>query len=267
MATKRKDWKAEWEAITKENRKLAKRANQRLVRLERAAERPGMASVKEFAYKVAMRDLTSLGKTGEKKRFTESPKLMQINDGSKNLTGYALYRANVMRAKSEQKMLKSFLSAASSTIGKARAYEEEGIKATEGVRAVWDKVTNTINEKYLSEYDLQMTDNDMKRVWESKKQAKLEKEVGSARMFAVAAVMKKYNLSANKRDYEKFLKDHVNFDDAGISKDDIKAIKGEKFQDYLNRVSEYAQYTNDEVLNDYVNKALKSDINLRNIFI
>ena len=138
MATKRKDWKAEWKTIAKENRKLAKRANQRLVRLERAAERPGMASVKEFAYKVAMRDLTSLGKTGEKKRFTEAPKLMQINDGSKNLTGDALYRANVMRAKSEQKMLKSFLSAASSTIGKARAYEDEGIKATEGVRAVWD---------------------------------------------------------------------------------------------------------------------------------
>ena len=263
MATKRKDWKAEWEAIAKENRKLAKRANQRLVRLERAAERPGMKSVKEFAYKVAMRDLTSLGKTGAKKRFTEAPKIMQINDGSKNLTGEALYRANVMRAKSEQKMLKSFLSAASSTIGKARAYEDEGIKATEGVRAVWNKVTNTINDKYLSEYDLQMTDNDMKRFWESKKQAKLEKIVGSTQMFAVAAIMKKYNLKANKRDFERFLKDNMTLP----SGDEYKQQKGESFNKYLDRVQQFAKYTDDEVLNDAINRALKNGINVNNIFI
>ena len=265
MATKRKDWKAEWEAIAKENRKLAKRANQRLVRLERAAERPGMASVKEFAYKVAMRDLTSLGKKGAKKRFTEAPKIMQINDGSKNLTGEALYRANVMRAKSEQKMLKSFLSAASSTIGKARAYEDEGIKATEGVRAVWDKVTNTINDKYLNEYDLQMTDNDMKRFWESKKQAKLEKIVGSTQMFAVAAVMKKYNLMANKRNLEKFLKDNIDL--TGVDPEELKAQKGEKYTEYLDRVQQFAKYTDDEVLNDAINRALKNGINVNNIFI
>ena len=263
MATKRKDWQSEWEAIAKENRKLAKRANQRLFRLEKAAERPGMASVKEFAYKVAMRDLTSLGKTGEKKRFTEAPKLMQINDGSKNLTGDALYRANVMRAKSEQKMLKSFLSAASSTIGKARAYEDEGIKATEGVRAVWDKVTNTINEKYLSEYDLQMTDNDFKRFWESKKQAKLEEIVGSTQMFAVAAIMKKYNLKSNKRAFEKFLRDNMTLP----SGDEYKQQKGESFNEYLDRVQEFAQYTDDEVLNDAINRALKNGINVNNIFI
>jgi len=263
MATKRKDWKAEWEAIAKENRKLAKRANQRLVRLKRASERPGMASVTEFAYKVAMRDLTSLGKTGEKKRFTENPKIMQINDGSKNLTGDALYRANVMRAKLEQKMLKNFLSAASSTIGKARAYEDEGIKATEGVRAVWDRVTNTINDKYLSEYDLQMTDNDLKRFWESKKQAKLETEVGSNQMFAVAAIMKKYNLKANKRDFERFLRNNMTLPSGA----DYKQRKGESFNEYLERVQEFAQYTDDEVLNDAINRALKNGINVNNIFI
>ena len=222
-----------------------------------------MKSVKEFAYKVAMRDLTSLGKTGAKKRFTESPRLMQINDGSKDLTGEALYRANVMRAKTEQKMLKSFLSAASSTIGKARAYEEEGIKATEGVRAVWDKVTNTINDKYLSEYDLQMSDNDMKRFWDSKKQAKLEKIVGSTQMFAVAAIMKKFNLKANKRSFEKFLRDNMTLS----SGDEYKQQKGESFNEYLDRVQEFAQYTDDEVLNDAINRALKNGINVNNIFI
>ena len=105
----------------------------------------------------------------------------------------------------------------------------------------------------------------MKRFWESKKQAKLEKEVGSAQMFAVAAVMKKYNLAANKRSYEKFLKDHIDL--TGLDPEDYKAKKGEKFNDYLSRVQKFAEYTDDEVLNSAINKALRSGIGVKNIFI
>lgn len=262
------DWEAKYKEIAKQNRKLAKRANQRLVRLERAAKSRGMSSILNYAYKSAVKDIKSTGKTKGKPRFKENIKLYDIeNKAGEPLSGKALYKANYLKQLTVNKMMKEFLGSASSTIGQGLADAAAGINRTIGIERIWDKVNKTINEKYLDEYDLRLSDNDMKRFWESKKQAKLEKEVGSARMFAVAAVMKKYNLSANKRDYEKFLKDHVNFDDAGISKDDIKAVKGEKFQDYFNRVSQYAQYTNDEVLNDYVNKALKSGINVRNIFI
>ena len=48
---------------------------------------------------------------------------------------------------------------------------------------------------------------------------------------------------------------------------DFKAQKGEKFADYLERVQEFARYTDDEVLNDAINRALKSGININNIFI
>ena len=261
------DWEARYKAIAAENRKLAKRANQRLVRLERASKAKGMKSILTYAYKTAVKDIKSTGKTKGKPRFKENIKLVDIADQNGILKGSKLYKANYLKQLTVNKMMKEFLGSASSTIGQGLSDAAAGINRTIGIKRIWDKVNKTINEKYLDEYDLRLSDNDMKRFWDSKKQAKLEKEVGSARMFAVAAVMKKYNLSANKRDYEKFLKDHVNFDAAGISKDDIKTVKGEKFQDYLSRVSEYAQYTDDEVLNDYINKALKSGINVRNIFI
>ena len=267
MARQPIDWEARWKDIQKENRKLAKRANQRLVRLERAAKARGMKSILQYAYKSAVKDIKTTGKTG-KPRFRENVKLVDILDkNEKLLKGSQLYKANYIRQLTVNKMMKAFLGSASSTIGQGLSDAAAGINKTIGIKRIWDKTNKTINDKYLAEYDLRLSDNDMKRFWESKKQAKLESDVGSSRMYAVAAVMKKFNLTANKRDYEKFLRDHVNFDEAGINKEDIKAVKGEKFKDYFERVSQYAQYTDDEVLNDYVNKALKSGVNVRNIFI
>ena len=43
MARQPIDWEAKYKEIVKLNRKLAKRANQRLVRLERAAKSRGMS--------------------------------------------------------------------------------------------------------------------------------------------------------------------------------------------------------------------------------
>lgn len=264
MAKQQKDWKQEWLAIQKENRKLAKRANQRLVRLERAAKKPGMKSILEYAYKAAMRDIKSTGKQG-KQRFRENVKLVDIFSDGKLLTGQALYKQNVLKQRNINKMLKQFLQSQTSTIGKGRSGKAEGLTESIGIKSVMDKRTQTINERFLSDYDVQMSDNDLKRFFESKKQAKLEKEVGSAQMFAVAAVMKKYNLKSNKRDFEKFIKSHIDLTE--VSKEDVSARKGENFSEYLDRVSEFAKYTDDEVLNDFINKALKSGLNVNNIFI
>ena len=264
MASIKKDWNTEWEAIQKENRKLAKRANQRMVRLERAAEAPGMQSILKYAYKVAQRDLTSLGKEGPKKRFTEHVTIKAFpGPNGKKLTGTALIKANVRRARIEQKMMKEFLSSATSTMGKTKGYEAEGISGTVGVKAVWDKVNQTINTNYLSEYDLEMSDSDFKRFWESRKQKKLEQTVGSDLMFAVASVMKKFNLMANKKDFEKFLKNNMEIPDEA----DIKGRTGETFEQYLDRVSEFAQYTDDQVLNKAINKALKEGLGVSGVFL
>lgn len=259
-----KDWKAEWEKLQAESRKLAKRANQRLLRLERAAEKPGMENILKFAYKTAMKDIKSTGKKG-KPRFYENPKLIEILDTTGQvLKGQDMYKANVMRLKLRKKDIESFLGAASSTIGSGIS---EGISRTIGIKKIWDKRNKTINKKYLKEYDLRLSDNDMKRFFESKKQAKLEKEVGSDKMFTVASVMKKYNLRTNKKDLEKFFKSHIDLQKYGLTQEEIKSKKGESYKQYHERLKEFVSYTGDEVIDDMVNKAISKGLGANNIFL
>lgn len=60
--------------LESEYRKLAKRADQRLVRLEGYAHDKGFKGIKEFAYKVAMRDIASYSGKGAKRFNTKPPK-------------------------------------------------------------------------------------------------------------------------------------------------------------------------------------------------
>ena len=127
-----------------------------------------------------------------------------------------------------------------------------------------------LNQKYLQKYGMNMSENDLKRFFESKKQAKLEKLVSSSLMFVVASVIKKNNLKSNKRDLERFLKNHIDLkqlENAGLSKDDIKSRTGENYKEYLDRLQNFVEFTGDEVLDDMVTKALKNGINVNNIFI
>lgn len=262
-----KNWEEEWNVISALSKKLAKRANQRLVRLERAASRPGMSSILKYAYKSAQADTKTLGKTKGKPRFKENEKLVEGYDkNGKRLTGPQLYKYNVMRQRAKIKLMKEFLGSASSTIGAARSGIKEGIDRTIGIKRIWDKSTKTINKKYLKEYDLRMSDNDMKRFFDSKKQAKLEKEVGSGRMFIVAAYIKKNNLKTNKRDLEKWLKANINLSDTDLTAEDLKGRKGENYKQMLDRLDEYIDFTGDEVLDDYIKKALKKGMNVNNLF-
>lgn len=268
MAIQPIDWEARYKAIAVENRKLAKRANQRLVRLERASKAKGMKSILTYAYKTAVKDIKSTGKTKGKPRFKENIKLYDMeNKAGEPLSGKALYKANYLKQLTVQKMMKGFLSSASSTIGQGLSDAAAGINRTIGIARIWDKVNKTINEKYLDEYDLRLSDNDIKRFWDSKKQAKLEKEVGSARMFAVAAVIKKFNIKGSRRELEEFVKSHIVLKDTDLTESDLDMGSRESRAKYVERLKGYLRYTNDEVLDDYVNKALKSGINVRNIFI
>lgn len=261
MARKQIDWSSEWKQIQAESRKLAKRANQRLKRLEIAAEKPGMENVLKYAYKTAVSDIRTLGKTSGKPRFKENVKLTDAYDAEGNiLTGQAMYKQNVQREKTKIKMMKEFLESASSTIGQSRSGNK-----TIGIRKIWNKTTSTINKKYLTKYDLRMSDDDMKRFFDSKKQAKLQTEVGSGRMFIVASYIKKNNIKTNKRDLEKFLKNHIVLPD-GTDPEFAKARKGENYKEYLTRLEEYVKYTGDEILDGYINDALKAGLNADNLF-
>ena len=269
------DWEARWNAVQKESRKLAKRANQRLKRLEVAAEKPGMEKILKYAYKSAIADIKTLGSdvkeskgklVPKKPRFKENVKLVDAFDTAGNLLkGKEMYKANVKLQKTKIKMMKEFLGAASSTIGKGIGKAAEGINETIGIKRIWDKTTKTINKKYLSDYDLRMSDDDMRRFFNSKKQAKLEKDVGSPRMFIVASYIKKNNIKTNKRDLEKFLKDHIVLPE-GTDPEFAKARKGEGYKDYLTRLEKYIKYTGDEILDTYITKALKDGLNVNNLF-
>lgn len=264
MATPKKDWKKEWEAIQKESRKLAKRANQRLVRLEHYSEREGLSEILKFAYKKAQDYIShNLGGT----RFKEHVKLYDVESDlgfigakQKNLTDEQLselYKQNVRTQRHRIKEMKEFLESESSVLGTSKR----------GIKRIYDTRTQTINEKFLKEYGLKMTDNDVKRFFDSKKQAKLAKIVGSDLMFVVASVMKKHNLKSNKRELEKYMKSHIDLSQYDLKPEDIKAKKGESYKDYLDRMQEFVKYTNDEVLNDKINEALKKGINVDNIFL
>ena len=146
MATKRKNWYQEWLAISKVSRKLAKRSNQRLVRLERYAKRPGFSKVLSYAYQGAQMYIsTNLGGN----RFKEHVKLYDVSDGTKQLEGEDLYKANVMIQRNRIKAMEEFLGSATSTMGPSRS----GVK-TAGIAAIYDKRTQSeISAEIRNEYE------------------------------------------------------------------------------------------------------------------
>ena len=118
MATPIKDWKTKWEQLATEARMLAKRANQRMVRIERYSQREGMSGITEFAYKKAqqyIRGSLGVGPSG-KGRFKENQKLYDVDTGSGTLSGQALYKANVQILRHRIKAMQEFLGSESSVM-------------------------------------------------------------------------------------------------------------------------------------------------------
>ena len=123
-------------SLEAEYRKLAKRADQRLVRLEAAAAKPGYESVTQYAYKKAMRDIRAWSGENASRFNTKPPK-----------------NTNQLKAKIAD--IKRFLSSASSTIGATRE--------TRGIKQIYQERANTINEKYDTNFKWQ----DLAKLFES----------------------------------------------------------------------------------------------------
>ena len=196
MATPKKDWKREWEQTAAKARKLAKRANQRMVRLERYAKKPGYSSITKYAYAVAedyIKNFIGIGKSG-KPRFKENVKL------DKNIKGddpEEVFKKNVQKQRLIIKEIEKFLGSQSSTLGESRSGEK-----TKGIKAIYDKRAQTITDEFLKKHNLSMDANDLKRFFDSKKQAKLEKDYGSQQMFIIAAIIKKENIRGSRKELE-----------------------------------------------------------------
>lgn len=123
-------------ALEKEYRKLAKRADQRLVRLEQLAKSPEYSGVLNFAYRKAQRDIRAW--SGESaSRFNTKPP------------------SNTNQLKAKIADIKRFLESASSTIGKT--------KETKGIKEIYQDRADTINERYGTDFNWR----DLARLFES----------------------------------------------------------------------------------------------------
>ena len=258
MATPKKNWQREWETTAAKARKLAKRANQRMKRLEDYAKRPGYSSITKYAYARAaeyIKEFIGIGKKGLP-RFKENVKLDPKIKGD---DADEVFKKNVQKQRLIIKQMEEFLESQSSTLGESRS----GPK-TKGIKAIYDKRAETITNEFLKKYGYSMDADDLKRFFDSKKQAKLEKEVGSQQMFIVASVIRKENIRGSRKELEEYVKTHVKVDDPK----ELNMKKPESRAQYLDRLSDKLNYgTKDKVLDEMITKALKAGINASNIFI
>lgn len=161
------------EDLLREYRRLAKRADQRLVRLERYAEKTGFESVKKYAYRVAMRDIRAWSGSEAKRFNTKAPK-----------------NTNQLKAKIAD--IKKFLESASSTL--------KPTKETKGILAVYESRANTINDKYGTNF----TWESLATFYESGINEKLDSKYDSKTKMEIIA-----EIQANRSDVESMIKGKV----------------------------------------------------------
>lgn len=262
-----KNWQEEWKALAKEYRKLAKRANQRMVRIERYADRPGYKALLNYAYKGAQQDIANLyQKKGENLRYTENPKLNKVERDGFELTGDDKIKANISALRSKIASIEHFLGSKTSTIADIKNPKTGEVQT--GYITSQDKRANTLNARLKEIYDFEanLTADDLRRFFASKKQAKLQNLVGSDQMFVVLATLRDNNLESNKRSMQKFFKQNIDLskipDDISLDHKDYA-----NYKEYWDTLSEFVELTGDKILDDYVTQAIKAGISIKNIFI
>lgn len=181
--------KQSYNDLVKEYRKLAKRADQRLVRLEKLSGQKKFKQVKQWAYKNAVTDALVWGASVDKPRFNIKPPKSTIS----------------LKAKIQD--IKNFLEKPTST------------KA--GIIQIYQKKADTLNEKY-KDYDLHLTWSDIGDFFESKLYKKLAGSYGSGtRIKAIATI--KQNEAEVLKNFEQHKASHIKTEDDNIIVND--AIK------------------------------------------
>lgn len=123
-------------------RKLAKRANQRLLRLERSASPVTGQPYHAGAYDIA---LEYLRETGRGKRFSESINYLKTKDEETGETAY-----NIYRLKREILELDTFLHSKTSTVSGNKAAEKKRIETFTG--ADWGLDAETVASKEFYDF-------------------------------------------------------------------------------------------------------------------
>lgn len=175
------------ETLEQTHRRLAKQADQRLVRLEKLAEKEGYEGALTYAYGLAVKDAEHFGSTSEKKRFNIAP--------PKNKKQLQAKINDMIR----------FLNSPTSTKG--------------GIDKVYKKRTATINEKMGTNYTWQ----ELGRFWESKKDSFKEKWDSSLILKSIGRLQK--HADTIKAEIEEFGKKHEVLSEDGINDAIYKMVK------------------------------------------
>lgn len=173
------------EDLLKEYRKLAKRADQRLVRLEKLSMQKNFKQVKQWAYKNAAIDAIEWGANPEKPRFNIKP---PVNEKGQIKT---------VSLKAKIQDIKNFLEKPTST------------KA--GIISVYQKKADTLNEKY-KQYGLDLTWSDVGTFFESALYKKLAKKYSSGTVVKAIATIKK-NEGEVLKDFQQKKASHIKTED------------------------------------------------------
>lgn len=247
-------WELEAKRLAKESRKLAKRANQRMVRAELYSKRPKHKKIKEYSYAKAQKDIANIKKMigrpvkEAQNRFIESSNIPK-EFGEDYKAAAKFFRIQIAAEK-------EFLDSVSSTIGRAMSsIESEHRKMDkQGLDWLYDQRVRTINEKYGTNF----TSEELKRFFDSRKQSKLQQRFGSDQMFNIADQM--INIPTTKRQLKKFFDEHkvVNM------KVDEKDYKDAK--DMYSQLKDFMTISDDPVLDEYVAQAYAEGFNAKMIF-
>lgn len=161
------------DALMKEYRTLAKRADQRMVRLEQYSKRPEYKGILKFAYARAQHDLKAYASekriaTGKPLRFNTAP--------PKTKTG----EINRKALQAKVNTIKRFLTSQASTIDKPKKplADETGLKAS------YQKRADTLNKEYKTDFTWQ----ELTQFFDSGLADKLQKFGSDVRLKVIAVV-------------------------------------------------------------------------------
>lgn len=153
--------------LEKEYRQLAKRADQRLVRLEKYAQDTQFKGVLQFAYKVAMRDIKSWSGS-EATRFNVKPP------------------ENTNQLKAKIADIRKFLEAESSTL--------RPTKTNKGILSIYEKRAKTLNQNYGTNFKWQ----DLAKFFDASVNDKLDRMMSSEAKMKAIGVMQSNKAQINK---------------------------------------------------------------------
>lgn len=139
-----------------EYKQLAKKVDQRLVRLEALSHEKHFGGVLEFAYKTAIRDIKSWG--GDK-RFNTAPPV----------------KLTELQAK----------------ISDMQKFYDAKTSSKRDIMKIYQKRANTINKRYAKEFDVEFSWEDIANYYEDEKNRRQDMKLSSKTEVRVLAVLKK----------------------------------------------------------------------------